>query len=366
MKFGSYYRYLFLVAFVCCLLSFPKSASDRMRTCVIQGIIPSWQMASFFLFAAPSRSLSSKTNEIEKLQVENQRLRSQLERFQHWLLTDKQLEEEWKQLLTLKGEDAFFERRSRYLKEIIQLQLDAIPAKVVFREPATWSSTIWLNVGEKDNLALGRQVVAKNSPVIIGKTIVGVVEIVTNNRCSVRLITDHLLSPSVRVVRGGEQNRSLVEKVNSLLPVLKIREELTGAKELAKILKAFKEQIPVEERALYLAKGELHGTGAPLWRVLGPKLKGIGFNYDFEDEEGPARNLRMGNYEGSDQPQPLIKTGDLLVTTGMDGIFPPDLHVGVVSKIFPLHEGGCSYDLEVSLVDFNLNDLSEVFVLPPY
>jgi hypothetical protein len=117
----------------------------------------------------------------------------------------------------------------------------------------------------------------------------------------------------------------------------------------------------------YLAKGELQGCSHPLWRARGQKLKGIGFNYDFADEEGPARDLRTGEAVSATShknKQALIQEGDLLVTTGWDGLFPEGLEVAVVSKVHCLKEGASSYSLEADALA-KLDELGFVFILPP-
>lgn len=341
-----------LVIFLFLVLSFPqKNASDLRKLAIAHATL--------------SGSSSFQGSEIEKLHTENQLLYHQLERLKNWILEDHHLNKEKKELIPIlsQASDPFFKRRGQYLAKMIHRQMHSLPARIIFRDPSPWSSSVWLNVGERDNRALGFDVVAKNSPVVIGKTIVGVVEEVTEKKCHVRLITDRSLSPSVRAVRGGEQNRILSEKLQAVIKMLSQREDLYGAVDVARALKTFGEHLNVDAKELYLAKGELHGTAAPLWRVPKRTLKGVGFNYDYSDEEGPARNLRTGSYAGGQEP--LIKIGDLLVTTGADGIFPPDFHVAIVSKIFPLREGGCSYDLEAEMLAPNLSTLSEVFVLPP-
>lgn len=341
-----------LIIFLFLVLSLPQKNAGDLRT---------WMVALVSL----SGSGSFHGSEIEKLHTENQLLYQQLERLKNWILESQQLDKEKKDLIPILSQagDPFFRRRGEYLAKMIYRQMHALPARIVFRDPSPWSSSVWLNVGERDNRLLGFEVVAKNSPVVIGKTIIGVVEEVTEKRCHVRLITDRSLSPSVRAVRGGEQNRILSEKLQGVIKMLALREDLYGAVDVARALNAFRDKLNEEAKEFYLAKGELHGTAAPIWRVPKRTLKGVGFNYDFSDEEGPARNLRTGAYAGGQEP--LIKIGDLLVTTGADGIFPPDFHVAIVSKILPLHEGGCSYDLEAEMLAPNLNSLSEVFVLPP-
>ena len=118
----------------------------------------------------------------------------------------------------------------------------------------------------------------------------------------------------------------------------------------------------------YLAKGELRGGSCPLWRLSGQKLKGIGFNYDYEDSEGGARDLKTGNALDKKFDflnAPLLREGDLLVTTGMDGVFPAGLKVAVVSKIKELKDSDFYYEIEADPVVESLLDLSIVFVMPP-
>lgn len=179
-----------------------------------------------------------------------------------------------------------------------------IPAKIIYRSPSFWENTLWINVGEK--------LIEKNSPVVFGNCLVGIVEETHSNYSVVRLITDSSLCPSVRVLREGQ----------------------------------------------YLAKGELHGSGNPLWRSKGHRLKGVGFNYDFLDEEGVPIDLRSSN-------PVLIKAGDLLVTTGLDGIFPKGLQVGIVNHVETLKEGDYFYSIEAKPVLENFDNLTFVFILPP-
>jgi hypothetical protein len=124
----------------------------------------------------------------------------------------------------------------------------------------------------------------------------------------------------------------------------------------------------LKEKSLYLAKGELNGALTQSYRSSSQILRGTGFNYDFADEEGPARDLRTGKPIGQSDKSanpPLIKVNDLLLTTGMDGVFPPHLQVAVVSKIIPLKEGDYTYEIEAKPTAGDLNQLSLVFVIPP-
>lgn len=201
----------------------------------------------------------------------------------------------------------------------------SIAARVIFRSPNSWFSSFWINIGQEDNQYL-TQPIGKNSPVLIGNSVIGVIDYVGKKQSRVRLITDSALNPSVRVLR--RENESIH----------------------------------------YLAKGELRGAGKPLFRGNGNVLYGIGFNYDFSDDKGPSRDLRTGEpNENKEKAKtvPLLKLNDLLVTTGMDGVFPPDLNIARITKIYPLKEGDYYYELEAEPTSGKLDDISLVFVLPP-
>lgn len=198
-------------------------------------------------------------------------------------------------------------------------------SRVIFRTLANWDQFLWVNVGSQRNEELGRVVIDKNSPVVSGENVVGVIDYVEKRRSRVRLITDVTLVPSVRVARTVANER------------------------------------------LYLAKGELSGSSQVLWRGYSKILKGSGFNYDFRDPKGGPRDLRTGrlmNQKGG-EALPLIKVGDLLVTTGMDGVFPPDLKVATVTKILPLKEGDFAYEIEALPTAQDLDELKILFILPP-
>jgi cell shape-determining protein MreC len=94
----------------------------------------------------------------------------------------------------------------------------------------------------------------------------------------------------------------------------------------------------------------------PLWKRRGQVLKGMGFNLDFADDYSEAKDLRTGD---------IINYYDLLVTSGLDGLFPEGLFVGVVTHIDLLEEGDYCYTLEAKPSVGNLDELVYVEVLPP-
>lgn len=307
----------------------------------------------------PSRAFSPEVQRaIAVLKRENHVLREQVDLLKNHLETEALLLTHIEKL-KIPAEGDFFLRRKEELLHLVDLQTQFVSAKVIFREPSLWGSTLWVNVGQRTNRLLEKQLVVKNSPVVIGTTVVGIVEYVGEKRSRVRLITDASLVPSVRAVRGTEQNRVLLEKINNLLPLLD-KEHKEGLVKLT-------QELSLETSNLYLAKGELRGSSEPLWRSRGVSLKGVGFNYDFPDEEGPARHIYTGELlDGFDKRASLslIQEGDLLVTTGFDGIFPKGLEVAYVTSVEPLVEGACSYNIKAKSLIENLDNLDRVTILP--
>lgn len=231
-----------------------------------------------------------------------------------------------------------------------------LAARVIYRDPASWSSSVWIDVGSASD-----PIVQKNSPVIVGNALVGMIDYVGKKQARVRLISDMGLKPSVRALRGLPQNMSLVEHLTPLIRHLNHRSDLPLSKEeqsaLLKTLTQFKERLSRDYEGCYGAKGILQGGGTPLWRSVNQTLRGIGFNYDFPDEKGPARELTSR--------VPIIAVADLLVTTGLDGRFPEGLAVAEVTQIYPLREGAYTYEIEAIPVAGNLDLLQTLFVIPP-
>ena len=313
---------VFAIAFS--LMSLPRHSSEKIRGVVAAGLSPAWEflaeVKSFFqvsLLQSTPKTYSQKKGmiltadeEVQRLQLENQMFRSELAHLQD-----------------------LFRQEHDFNLSMSMFELQALPARVIFRAASSWNHSFWINVGKKDNEGLGFELVAKNSPVIVGTSLVGVIDYVGEKQSKVRLITDSALTISVRVARSP-----------------------------------MKEQKTTDQSILYLAKGELHGSGKPLWRSQENSLHGIGFNYDFSDEYGEARDLRTGqplNSTDTLEAVPMIQVDDLLVTTGLDGIFPAGLHVGEVTNIHLLREGDYYYELEAKPTAKNLHDLSLVFIIPP-
>lgn len=307
------HRSLFLICLsMITLLSFSPSASDALRGGMVGTLTPYWQK----LFHSDDEA-TAKDREIQRLLLENQLLGNEIEFLKNVVEHEHSIVEEMLQEpLTRHVSREMMAKHQKQTLDLFDLKLTHLPAKVIFRPVNSWNSSLWIDKGEEDG------VIQKNSPVVVGKSIVGVVDYVGKKESRVRLITDSGLNPSVRIKRGS----------------------------------------------WLLAKGELRGESDPLARSHRSRLLGMGFNYDFADEEGPARDLRSGEplEKNSKVPaMPLVQLNDVLITTGMDGVFPPGLEAGVVKKIQTLKEGDFAWDLEAESTAGDLNSLTIVFVLPP-
>lgn len=306
-----------------------------------------------------------RLSEFHKLQAENHLLHLQIEQLKDIIQHQQGLEAISEELFKTDAND------SKCL--LYGLALEAIPGKVIYRDPSHWDSFVWVDVGYKTNKKLGREAISLNSPVIIGDCIVGIIDFVGEKQSRVRLISDSKLHPSVRTVRGTQQKRTLIKLLDHTQSVLKNEPGFFKNKEeerqLLRVFDYIKNKVTVVKNDLYYAKGILEGAVKHGGRNQCCILKGSGFNYDFPDEEGVAKDLKTGQIQGNiqyyyNQLEPLIKEGDLLVTTGMDGVFPKGFKVATVTKIHPLREGNYTYEIEALSLIPHLEELQTVFIIP--
>lgn len=323
---------LCLPLFFVVLLNIPSHKADRLRSLI------------------PWTKCGKKESFKEGLELENRQLRSQLEIAYDLLSGERRLKEE-QELFKQVGADLSLGKikREAALRKL-RAEAVAIQASVVYRDPASWSSSCWIDVGSD----VSETLVAKNSPVISGGNLVGVIEYVGRKQSRIRLITDSGLKVAVRAVRGGIQDRELALLGKSLLDLLRKNPKWHGS-EIEKHLTNWEQSLQIKLEDFWLAKGEIRGSSAPIFRFLGSRLQGIGFNYEFNDEYGESCDLRSA----------IVQMGDLLVTSGLDGVFPQGLPVAIVSNVLPLRDGAFFYEIEADALAKDLLDLKSVFVLPP-
>lgn len=338
--------------------------AERLRSGVIGSIVPSsaW-IASFFR----SPSGDGLQEQINRLALENERLRSQVA-----FLTDF---DRYQEMLTEQLDDlsdwvdhAGYEHRVKALSQLIELELEAVPARVIFRSPGSWSHSCWIDIGEDCNRRCGREVIAKDSPVVVGNSLVGMIDYVGSRQSRVRLISDPLLHPAVRVIRGAWQDGELLTHLQAVQEALVVRQDLGLTSEechaISEKLEHLRQGLDPRSEGFFLAKGVLAGASGSRYRGIGPLLMGEGFNYDYGDVEGGPHDLRMGWTALGCPSVPLVRAGDLLVTSGLDGMLPLGLRVGTVHEVHKLQEGACSYSLTAVPTAGDLNRIRHVLVLP--
>lgn len=362
-------------------LSLSKSTVETFRGSSVSFFSPLWEqmltIKTFFSFSGAdinAEKLNSQ-EQIQHLQLENQLLQIEIADLHHLLHYQKKIQIKIDQFAEKNPEEAkeleiHYQKALNRMINNLKWQVKAMPARVIFRSFDQWNSAVWINVGSLDNEKESIPIIAKNSLVLIDQAVVGVIDYVGKHQSRVRLITDSSITPSVRAARGGEYDVLMTDYIDNVFHAItpKIANSLSFDEYnlLKQLLSKLKQSLQPFKKSWYLAKGELQGSILPIG--YGPPiLKGTGFNYDFSDEEGESRDLRTGkiNSSNGDAPMSILKVDDVLVTTGMDGIFPPGLKVAQVVKINALKEGDYFYELEAKPIVNNLEELSLVFVIPP-
>lgn len=198
--------YIILPVLLLLFLSLPQSVYDAVRS----------RFVATFPVHAPN-----EVQELNNLRLENHQLRSQLDLVYEWLGSEKRLREQAELLRLLNVSNDFLARRAQEMKTLLQKQTMAAFARVIHRDVSSWSSTCWIDVGEENNTSLGQTIIAKNSPVVLGGALVGVVEYVGKKQSRVRFITDSGLKTAVRAVRGSIIDRDIASTAQTLMDKLK-------------------------------------------------------------------------------------------------------------------------------------------------
>lgn len=245
--------------------------------------------------------------------------------------------------------------------DIIPSNPNATIAKVIYRHPSTWNDFFWIDLGKEANKE--QKKIMRFSPVLYEGRLIGLVDYVSDKQSRVQLITNSNCTISVRAVRGQLQYEPLYEAIH----LLKTHPHLENESSLQDLLTHTQEKLLQNTYTSYLAKGELFGRGEPLWRSNATLLKGRGFQCEHEDSLSAQRDLLTG-CQLKDRlaiQVPILEKGDLLVTTGFDGIFPPGIEVARVLEVENLVEGAFAYDLTAIPLAPRLKDLNFVEVILP-
>ncbi|MBI5273805.1 MAG: hypothetical protein HY860_01980 [Chlamydiales bacterium] len=343
MKSAIFSSYFSLGISLFLLFNLPISITDSFRNTTIYLMNQPLKLFQW-IHLFPKEKVDKE--EYDSLKTENFLLKSEIKEIGDYLKEQSILEELVVQLDNL---DVNVNKKQWKIKEELIIKrlfylCKSVRAKVIFREPVSWGSFIWINKGEEENKRLSQTVIAKNSPVVIGDKVVGVVEEVFLKRSKVRLITDENLHISVCSHRGSYQKDEIVTAIESLQRFTEEEEELK------QVLNRYKNKLDTKQDHVMIARGEVSGFSQPLWSVKKSFLKGIGFH--------PI--LNKYKHESN-----FFQVGDLLLTSGLDGVFPEGLIIGSVKTVLPLSEGSFYYQMEVQPSILYLESVTNVMVLPP-
>lgn len=280
------------------------------------------------------------------------------------LLARKKMVKELEALQEKYPEQAsFFARRIEEGEKLHALHSASVVAPVVYRSHSAWMRSFWVAFGQQDarypQIGLG-------SPVLYGPYLIGIVEFVGEKYSRVRLLTDERVVVAVRVLRKPDRDWELFVALEMVKRQLEWKKEmqmprLEEEKRLEESLLQVQKALHSRGVALYLAKGELHGSSGNGWRRSSLLLKGRGFNDAFPGEEGRARRVSI---EGEKREIPLVAKGDLLVTSGLDGLFPKGIPVATVFSVDPVNPADAWQSLQARLCIESICDFSVVTLLP--
>jgi cell shape-determining protein MreC len=223
----------------------------------------------------------------------------------------------------------------------------AIQAQVILKPSFRATTTLWLRAAKP---------VIIGSAVVEGNHLIGVVDYVSKNSARVRLITDPAFSVSVRALRFDPMLNGLEQEVHLWLEMIASCSNLEDeqSQQLKNTLNQTLAILRAHSKGNFLAKGILRG-GSDLWKKKYPILEGEGFNYAWPD-----------SYNNSlDASIPLVKKGDILVTSGLDGLFPAGLRVACVISLQAQDPAFSIYKLKALPLIASIDSLQYVWVLPP-
>ncbi|WP_124727090.1 rod shape-determining protein MreC [Staphylospora marina] len=111
------------------------------------------------------------------------------------------------ELLRLKARIRELERENRELKRLIGFReergIEAIPSRVIYRNPDRWTGRITINRGKKDGIR-------EKMPVVTADGLIGRVQSVTNATADVRLLTDSGDGPGIAAVIQTENQEDVL------------------------------------------------------------------------------------------------------------------------------------------------------------
>jgi len=198
-----------------------------------------------------------------------------------------------------------------------QEQNGGIMAQVLAREAGLWDRFVWINVGRQTEGTQG--ILSRYSPVVVGTTLVGVVDYVGRRQSLVRLVTDPSCCPAVEI-SGRSDQQGVAVLSGQLLRLLQVQQESSSRLHIN----------AGELRRLLQALSTLTAEGAP-------PMQGIMHGQHIESDppllHGELFSSGWVSHQDNIAETPWPKSGHALVTSGLDGVYPPGLLVGYLLEL---------------------------------
>lgn len=368
MKRGSFFNTFFILLLLSALLiKTPTFLVVGLRGQLSSILSPFWSLGE-----KVSHSVTAPINQISNLSqlkttTENLENNNNTLMLENALLKEELLKLSSIELEKLSHNFPFANFSTNESEQLVnKVKAKAIVGKVIYRNPASWSSSIWINLGEAHNKEEALPVIAVNSPVTSGGALIGIIDYVGKQQSRVRLITDSGMTIPVRASRGKNSSALLLERLKEIqfLATSKLADSLSREEQnnLLSITDSLINKLSESTESTFLAKGEVRGKSLPLWRSYQQSLEGTGFNYEFSDDQGSSISLDKAIMAPENA---IISDGDLLITSGLDGFLPSGLSVAIVSRVHLLKEGAYYFELDAVPAAGDINEITTVSVLPP-
>ncbi len=228
-------------------------------------------------------------------------------------------------------------------------------ARIIYRSSSAWDRYFWIDLGKKNNRE--KTVIRLFSPVLVNGTLIGIVDYIAEKQSRVKLITNARLTIPVRVLRKEGIDPKTNLSLDHLLSLQSVRQNAPLYEELTRM----KTELLSAEQGYFPGKGELSGSSGSLWRSDPKLLSGKGFNSDFADKKTPEKAFWVKKGESSTP----VQEGDWLITSGLEGIFPPDIPIAQVTEVAPPEEGSFSASLKARPLTDQWDTLGQVEVILP-
>lgn len=333
-----------------------------------------WKMRLSSMESFPhSHSLNTKKDGDEQLIQ-----RSEEASLQEWQIQEGSMK---------KQEERKTEEALKQIQSTVKLPFKPLIGSVIYQESPPYGTALWINIGKKNvfqEQKTGESGITdstqfpleKNCPVICQGTLVGCIDYVGDYASRVILLSDPKLAVSAQVKRSldARKRAEAIEAGLAFRKALQVYSQTANQKKsqsMEKALKAVDTIVLLLEKStkdqtstkdiLFLAKGQLRGSKSKEKPIL---IDGVGFTCDFEDIFSTKRDLRTGQAHPHDERIAIVKPGDILETTGLDGVFPRGLPVALVKEVLPLVEGATSYTIKASPLLHSFPSFEYLSVLP--